>query len=245
MVRSITDKTDKSKKPLTLELQTIANKLIKVTKYPGIILVVVISEIIDDIKASFNFIPEDDVYEHPISFKIPPWKIYIRKDDGTIISILSREADEYVKTIISTFETKEEEQRIAGERGRFLEEKRKEARTITEKFKDPITKTISFASKDWQIDLLIGDIEASNPEYLQLRTWNQEDLFNFVIINDEIRVNGFTESNDIIIQKLEFLEPIKDILSVMFNKIFNTIKIDRKIYYSNKIKEVFKYLTLS
>ena len=142
-------------------------------------------------------------------------------------------------------ETKEEEQRIAGERGRFLEEKRKEARTITEKFKDPITKTISFASKDWQIDLLIGDIEASNPEYLQLRTWNQEDLFNFVIINDEIRVNGFTESNDIIIQKLEFLEPIKDILSVMFNKIFNTIKIDRKIYYSNKIKEVFKYLTLS
>jgi hypothetical protein len=47
-------------KTLTPELQMIANKLSKVSRYPGIILVVKIDDIKDDIERSNDFIPEDD-----------------------------------------------------------------------------------------------------------------------------------------------------------------------------------------
>ena len=92
--------------------------------------------------------------------------------------------------------------------------------------------------------MLIGDIKSFYPEYLQLRVYNHENSFFFSIINDEIKVNGDIElRNDVIIEKLKFLEPIKDKLSIMFNKIFDVIEPERKDYYSKKIKEVFKFTT--
>jgi len=229
-------------KTLTPELQMIANKLSKVSRYPGIILVVKIDDIKDDIERSNDFIPEDDVWELSIRFKIPPEKLYLRKNDGEIINILSQEADMYMKSIISKFE---EENKIAEERNRLYaieEEKRRSANTLTEKFDNPKRKEITFVSKDWQIDLSIGDIKSSYPEYLQLRVYNKENYLSFSIINDEMKLNGEVESrNDIIIQKLEFLQPIKDTLLIMFNKLFNVIEPDRKDYYSKKIKEVFQF----
>ena len=75
MVRSIME----SKEPLTQELQIIANELIKVSEYPGIILVVFISEIKDDLEANFFFdgIPHYDVWEYICRINIPPEKLYI------------------------------------------------------------------------------------------------------------------------------------------------------------------------
>ena len=223
-------------KSLTPELQIIANKLSKVSRYPGIILVVKV----DDIKC--KGIPEDGVWEHKIHFNIPPEKLYLRKDNGIIVNILSQEADIYIKSIISNFE---EENRLAEERNRLYaieEEKRRNANTLTEKFENPKKKEITFLSKDWQIELFIGDIKSYYPEYLQLKVSNKGKSLNFSIMKDEINVNGELESKkDIIIQKLEFLQQIKDTLIIMFNKLFDAIEPDRKDYYSKKIKEVFPF----
>jgi hypothetical protein len=61
-------------------------------------------------------------------------------------------------------------------------------------------------------------------------------------MKDEINVNGELElRNDVIIQKLQFLEPIKETLTIMFNKLFDAIEPDRKDYYSKKNKEVFPF----
>jgi hypothetical protein len=235
MVMSLLGKT------LTPELQIIANKLFKVSRYPGIILVVKVDEIKHNMESFYESIPEDGIWEHTIHFKIPPEKLYLLKNDGVIIKILSQEADIYVKSIITQFE---EENKIAEEKNRLYaieEEKRRSTNTFTEKFENPKKKEITYVSKDWQIDLFIGDIKSSYPEYLQLRVYNQGNSFYFAIINDEIKVNGNVESRkDVIIQKLEFLQPIKETLSIMFKKLFNAIEPDRKDYYSNKIKEVFK-----
>jgi hypothetical protein len=229
-------------KSLTPELQIIANKLSKISRYPGIILVVKVDEIKDYMESFYESIPEDGVWEHTIHFKIPPEKLYLRKDNGEIIKISSQEADIIVKTIISKFE---EENRLAEERNRLYaieEEKRRNANTLTEKFENPKKKVITFLSKDWQIELFIGDIKSSYPEYLQLRVYNQGKSLNFSIMKDEINVNGELESrNDVIIKKLQFLQPIKDTLIIMFNKLFDAIEPDRKDYYSKKIKEVFPF----
>jgi hypothetical protein len=229
-------------KILIPELQIIANKLSKVSKYPGIILVVKVDDIKDDMESFYQGIPEDNIWEHTINFKIPPEKLYLRKNDGQIINILSYEADAYIKSIIDKFH---EDNKIAEEKNRLYaieEEKRRSANTLTEKFENPKKKEITFVSKDWQIDLLIGDIKSFYPEYLQLRVYNQENSFYFSIINDEIKVNGEIElRNDVINQKLKFLEPIKDKLLIMFKKIFDVIEPERKDYYSKKIKEVFKF----
>ena len=59
----------------------------------------------------------------------------------------------------------------------------------------------------------------------------------------KIKINNKEEPNDdIISQQLKFLEPIKDTLSIMFNKLFEVIEADSKDYYSKKIKKVFKFL---
>lgn len=229
-------------KSLTPELQIIANKLSKVSRYPGIILVVKVDEIKDYMESFYEGIPEDGEWEHKIHFKIPPEKLYLRKDNGIIVNILSQEADIYIKSIISNFE---EENRLLEERNRLdaiEQEKRRNANTLTEKFENPKKKEITFLSKDWQIELFIGDIKSYYPEYLQLRVSNKGKSLNFSIMKDEINVNGELESKkDIIIQKLEFLQPIKDTLIIMFNKLFDAIKQDRKDYYSKKIKEVFPF----
>jgi hypothetical protein len=235
-------------KTLSPELQIIANKLSKVSRYPGIILVVKVDEIKDNMKSFYEIIPEDGIWEHTIHFKIPPEKLYLRKNDGVIIKILSQEADIYIKSIISQFEEEnkifEEEKKIAEEKRRLYlieEEKRRNANTITEKFENPKKKEITFISKDWKIELFIGDIKSFYPEYLQLNVHNQGKSLYFSIKNDKMNINNELETrNEVIIQKLEFLQAIKDTLSIMFNKLFDAIEPDRKDYYSKKIKEVFK-----
>jgi len=105
---------DMNRAILTPELTRIQEKLNKITRYPGIILAVKVNEIYKsneegelEIEDDFWVHIEDNIWEHQITFVIPPEKLYLRLPTEELVPIKSEKANTYITTIKQEFEESE------------------------------------------------------------------------------------------------------------------------------------------
>lgn len=112
---------------------------------------------------------------------------------------------------------------------------------ITEYFTDYSKKIIS-KGNDWDINLSLSyNVHLIDDVFELIVKYKTIDFLIITIKKNEMYLNYNKQSIDTIIKQIESLQPIKDILSLMFDKMLNALKLDRKNIYSRLIKRIFTF----